>query len=130
VINKEVIEKNKGSTRVSMDQETNFSEKEKQELQMLLFDLEETMHNNPMPDTYYSWASDLDVIMGVMKKKYRTCHDHLNDLVLELQRVAKRHMVDLEDQDDPTRTMHSAEEYNRQMGYVMSELRALKSLIL
>lgn len=112
-----------------MEWETNFSEKEKQEMQQLLFDLEEAIHNTPMPDTYYSWTNDLDIIMGVMQKKYQNYHEHLNDLVLELQRVAKGHMVDLEDQDDPTRTKHSAEEYNRQMAYVMSELRNLKSLI-
>ncbi|PCI76138.1 hypothetical protein COB21_04745 [Candidatus Aerophobetes bacterium] len=106
------------------------SEKGKKEMQELLFELEKVIHDTPLPNTYYGWVDDLDNVMGAMHKKYLPYYERLNDLVVELQRIAKEHMIDIEDELRVTEAMHSSEGYFRQMSYVVSELRGLKSLVL
>ncbi len=113
-----------------MDKKLELSEPEKEEMQQLLFELERVVHDTPLPNTYYGWVDDLDNVMDVLKKKYPVYYDRLYDLVLELQRLSKEHIGDIENEEISVTISHSSEAYFRQMAYVVSEIRSLKTFIL
>lgn len=113
-----------------MDEKLTLSDEGKVVMQGLLFELEQVVHDTPLPNTYYTWVDALDHVLAQMKRDYRAYYDRLYDLVIELQRLAKEHVVDIECEETVVTISHSGEAYFQQMAYVVSEIRSLKSFIL
>lgn len=103
-------------------------EASKNKLSLLLYQLSELMKNPPIVVDFYDWRDSVEITMDDIQDVAPYAHERLQDLVIEVVRRAEIHVDDLDRDALPTDKERSMHDYFAQVGFVTSEINALKSL--
>lgn len=103
-----------------------FSHEKRNKLHSLFYQLSELIKSLPTILDFYDWVGRVDYIMQEIRDLSDRAYERLNDLVLELERIAEKHVEDLDEDVSPRVAASSAEKYFQQVSYVISEINQLK----
>jgi len=103
-------------------------EASKEKLQLLLFQLGETLKDPPVVIDIYSWRDSVEVIMEEIQKVSPYAYNMLEDLITETVRIANIHVSDLDRNAPPNEIEQSSMKYFEQVAFVNSEINNLKSM--
>lgn len=100
----------------------------KAKLQLLLYQLGETLKDPPiMLDVIY-WKDTVEETMKQIKMSSELAYNRLEDLVDEAVRRAEAHVIDLDNEDTGQELGRTSHEYFEQVAFVTSEINSLKSI--
>ena len=100
----------------------------KAKLQLLLFQLEETLNDPPTVLDLIEWKENIEHIMNQISNIFDTVYDCLQDLVTEAVRRVEVHVQNLYEEAPPKEIEQSGHDYFQQVGFVISEINSLKSI--
>ena len=97
-------------------------------LNLLLFQLSESVKIPPTIVDLYDWRYNVDYVMGQIKELAPDHYNRLDDLVTAVQLQGQNHITDIDADEAVNVIAHSSEHYFEKVSMLISEINHLKSL--